>query len=142
MADLVGVRDYEISIEVSEKNLRQYGISFDDVARAVKTGSVDLPGGSIRTLHGEILVRAKGQLYTGREFEEIPLITLEDGSVIRLGQIATVIDGFEDTDMKARFNSQPAALVQVNRTNSQDLIQVSRTVRDYVEKIEMQCLKE
>jgi len=134
MADLVGVRDYEISIEVSEKNLRQYGISFDDVARAVKTGSVDLPGGSIRTLHGEILVRAKGQLYTGREFEEIPLITLEDGSVIRLGQIATVIDGFEDTDMKARFNSQPAALVQVNRTNSQDLIQVSRTVRDYVEK--------
>lgn len=134
LADLVGVRDYEISIEVSEENLRRYGISFDDVARAVKTGSVDLPGGNIKTLHGEILVRAKGQLYTGREFEEVPLITLEDGTVIRLGQVATVIDGFEDTDMKARFNGQPAALVQVNRTNTEDLIQVSRTVRDYVEK--------
>jgi len=142
MADLVGVRDYEISIEVSEKNLRQYGISFDDVARAVKTGSVDLPGGSIRTLHGEILVRAKGQLYTGREFEEIPLITLEDGSVIRLGQIATVIDGFEDTDMKARFNSQPAALVQVNRTTRKILYRFQELSGIMWKKIEMQCLKE
>ncbi|MBL7207000.1 MAG: efflux RND transporter permease subunit [Desulfobacterales bacterium] len=134
LADLVGVRDYEISIEVSEENLRRYGISFDDVVRAVKTGSVDLPGGNIKTLQGEILIRAKGQLYIGKEFEEIPLITLKDGAIVRLGQVATVIDGFEDIDMKARFNGQPAALVQVNRTNMEDLIQVSRTVRDYVEK--------
>jgi len=134
LADLVGVRDYEISIEVSEENLRRYGISFDDVARAVKTGSVDLPGGTIKTSQGEILVRAKGQLYTGKEFKELPLITLEDGTVVRLGQVATVIDGFEDINMKARFNGKPAALVQVNRTNTEDLILVSRTVRDYVEK--------
>lgn len=134
LADLVGVRDYEISIEVSEENLRRYGISFDDVVRAVKTGSVDLPGGTIKTSQGEILVRAKGQLYTGKEFKELPLITLEDGTVVRLGQVATVIDGFEDIDMKARFNGKPAALVQVNRTNTEDLILVSRTVRDYVEK--------
>lgn len=134
LADLVGVRDYEISIEVSEENLRRYGISFDDVAGAVKTGSVDLPGGTIKTSHGEILVRAKGQLYIGKEFEELPIITLEDGTVVRLGQVATVIDGFEDIDMKARFNGKPAALVKVNRTNTEDLIQVSRTVRDYVEK--------
>ncbi|MDO9567667.1 MAG: efflux RND transporter permease subunit [Candidatus Desulfaltia sp.] len=134
LADLVGVRDYEISIEVSEENLRRYGISFDVVVRAVKTGSVDLPGGTIKTSQGEILVRAKGQLYTGKEFKELPLITLEDGTVVRLGQVATVIDGFEDIDMKARFNGKPAALIQVNRTNTEDLILVSRTVRDYVEK--------
>ena len=134
LANLVGVRDYEIAIEVSEENLRRYGISFDDVVKAVKTGSIDLPGGSIKTSHGEILVRSKGQLYTGREFEGIPLITLNDGTLVRLGQVANIIDGFEDTDMKARFNGRPAALVQVNRTSTEDVIEVTRCVKDYVEK--------
>ena len=109
--DLVGVRDYEISVEVSEEDLRRYGISFDQVVSAVRAGSIDLPGGKIKTEQGEILIRAKGQLYTGREFEQIPLITLNDGTVVRLGQVARVIDGFEDLDIKTRFNGKPAVIV-------------------------------
>ena len=119
--DLVGVRDYEIAVELSESNLRRYGLSFDQVADAVRSWSVDLPGGRIKTKQGEILVRSKGQLYTGEEFERIPLITLADGTVLRLGQVATVIDGFTDTDIKTRFNGKPAAIVQVNRTSEQDV---------------------
>lgn len=133
LADLVGVRNYEISVEVSEENLRRYGISFDHVVNAIQTGSVDLPGGAIKTSQGEILVRSKGQLYTGRQFEELPLITLNDGTIIRLGQVASVIDGFEDTDIKTRFNGKPAALVQINRTSKEDVIEISQVVRKYVE---------
>ncbi|MBU0985744.1 MAG: efflux RND transporter permease subunit, partial [Proteobacteria bacterium] len=133
-AQLVGVRDYEIAVEVSEENLRRYGISFDHVVRAVRTGSVDLPGGAIKTSRGEILVRSKGQLYTGREFENIPVITLTDGTVVRLAQVATVIDGFEDTDIKTRFNGRPAALVQVNRTSKEDVIKISDVAQNYVER--------
>jgi multidrug efflux pump subunit AcrB len=131
--DLVGVRDYEISVEVSEENLRRYGISFDQVVSAVRAGSIDLPGGKIKTAQGEILIRAKGQLYTGREFEQIPLITLNDGTVVRLGQVARVIDGFEDLDIKTRFNGKPAAIVQVSRTSEQDIIEISKIARSYVE---------
>ena len=134
LADLVGVRNYEISVEVSEENLRRYGISFDHVVNAIQTGSVDLPGGAIKTPQGEILVRSKGQLYTGRQFEELPLITLNDGTIIRLGQVASVIDGFEDTDIKTRFNGKPAALVQINRTSKEDVIEISQVVRKYVER--------
>ena len=134
LADLVGVRNYEISVEVSEENLRRYGISFDHVVNAIQTGSVDLPGGAIKTSQGEILVRSKGQLYTGRQFEELPLITLNDGTIVRLGQVASVIDGFEDTDIKTRFNGKPAALVQVNRTSKEDVIEISQVVRKYVER--------
>ncbi len=130
--DLVGVRDYEISVEVSEENLRRYGLSFDQVVAAVRSGSIDLPAGTIKTEQGEILLRAKGQLYTGDEFEQLPLITLPDGTVVNLGQVATVIDGFQDTDIKARFNGQPAAMVQVNRTSSQDIIELTRIVKDYI----------
>ena len=133
LADLLGVRDYEIAVEISEENLRRYGISFDQVANALKTGSIDLPGGAIKTAQGEILVRSKGQRYTGSELEELPLITLTDGTVLRIGQVAQVVDGFQDVDIKARFNGQPAALVQVNRTNSEDVIDISDTVRAYVQ---------
>ena len=130
--DLIGVRDYEISVEVSEEDLRRYGISFDQVVNAVRAGSIDLPGGKIKTEQGEILIRAKGQLYTGREFEQIPLITLDDGTVVRLGEVANVIDGFEDLDIKTRFNGMPAAIVQVSRTSEQDAIEIANIARNYV----------
>ena len=130
--ELVGVRDYEIAVEVSEDNLRRYGLSFDQVVNAVQTGSIDLPGGKIKTAQGEILVRSKGQLYVGREFEAIPLITLKDGTVVRLGQVANVIDGFEDVDIKARFNGKPAAVVRISRTSEQDIIEIANIARNYV----------
>ena len=132
MAELIGTRDYEISIEVSEASLRRYNLSFDDVAAAVKTGSLDLPGGRIKTRGKEFLIRAKGRLYHGREFEMIPLVTRTDGTVVRLGDVATVIDGFEDVEIKARFNGMPAVLVQVNRTATQDIIAIARTVKQYL----------
>jgi multidrug efflux pump subunit AcrB len=131
--DIVGVRDYEIAVEVSEENLRRYGLSFDDVVSAVRSGSIDLPGGKISTGQGEILIRSKGQLYTGQEFETIPLITLDDGTVVKLGQIARVIDGFEDVDIKTRFRGKPAAIVQVSRTSEQDIIEIARIAKSYVE---------
>ena len=132
LATLVGVRDYEIAVEVSEENLRRYGLRFDQIVQALRSGSLDLPGGTIKTDHGEIIVRAKKQLYTGREFEDLPLITDVAGTVVRLGQVATVVDGFEDTDIKAHFNGKPAALVQVNRTSQEDVIAISDTVQQYV----------
>ncbi len=134
LANLIGVRDYEISVEVSEENMRRYNLSFDQVAAAVKSGSIDLPGGKIRTQGGEFLVRAKGKMYHGEEFERIPVVTRDDGTVVRLGDVATVVDGFEDSIRKARFNGKPAALVVVRRTDSQDTISISETVKAYIEK--------
>ncbi len=132
LASLIGIRDYEISIEVSEENLQRFNLSFDQVASVVKTGSLDLPGGKIKTKGGEFLVRAKGKLYTGEEFERIPVVTKEDGTTIRLGDVATIIDGFEDKDVKARFNGKPAVLVVVRRTDSQDTIAITKTVKAYI----------
>lgn len=134
LADLTGVREYEISIELSEESLRQYGLSFDMVAAAVKTGTVDLPGGKIKTRGGEFLVRSKGKRYTGDEFARIPVITREDGTIIRLGDIARIRDGFEDRDLKARFNGKPAAMIIVRRTENQDNIKISNAVKAYIEK--------
>ncbi|WP_022668054.1 efflux RND transporter permease subunit [Desulfospira joergensenii] len=134
LASLSGVREFEISVEISEQSLRRFNLSFDDVAEVVKTGSLELPGGKIKTRGGEFLVRAKGKLYTGEEFERIPLVTREDGTLIRLGDVAKVRDGFEESDIEARFNGKPAAMVVIRRTDSQDTIAISDRAIQYIEE--------
>ncbi len=130
--ELVAARPYEISIEVSEEALRRYGLSFNQVAEAVRDSSLDLPGGRIRSRDGEILLRTEGQAYRGREFEELPLLTLPDGTRLRIGDVAQVVDGFADSDVQARFDGEPAVLVQVYRVGDQSALQVAGAVKDYV----------
>ena len=131
-ATISGIRPYEISIEVSEENLRRYNLSFEKVTRAVRNSSLDIPAGSVKTSGGEILVRTKGQKYYGLEFEEIIVVTRNDGTRIRLSDIATVRDEFQDMDLSARFDGERAAFIQVSRTGEQDALDVARTVKEYV----------
>lgn len=131
-ANVSGVRPFEISIEVSEENLRRYGLSFDAVSRAVSRSSLDIPGGSIKTAGGEILVRTKGQKYRGREFADIIVLTRGDGTRVRLGDIATVQDAFEDVDLSAKFDGERAAFIQVSRIGEQDAVDIADTVKRYV----------
>ena len=126
------IRPFEISIEVSEASLRRHGLRFDDVVDAVRSSSLDLPGGGIKTAAGEILVRTKGQAYRGLEFEEIVVLTRRDGTRVSLGQVANVVDGFEDIDIEARFDGQPTAVVQVFRVGEQDVIGISEALKSYV----------
>jgi len=128
-------RPYEISIEVSEQSLRRNGLSFDQVAAAVRSGSLDLPGGSIKTNAGEILLRTKGQAYWGREFEDLVVTTRADGTRLYLKDVATIVDGFADTDQSLRFNDKPAALIRVARMGEQDVQYIARTVKQYVEDV-------
>ena len=130
-----GVRPYEISIEVSEEALQAYGLSLQQVTQAVRANSLDLPGGSVKTDVGEILVRTKGQLYTGEEFGRIVVITAPDGTEVTLDRIATIVDGFEDVDVATFLDSKNAAMVSVYRAGDQGVLEVTDAVKDYVARI-------
>ena len=108
LVETQNARPYEISIEVSEEALRRHGLTFDQVARAVRLSSLDLPGGSVKTEGGEVLLRTKGQAYVGREYEALVLLTRPNGTRIQLGDVARVVDGFAETDQQARFDGEPA----------------------------------
>lgn len=130
--ELAAARPYEISIEVSEEALRRHGLTFDAVAAAVRRSSLDLPGGAVKTRGGEILLRAKSQAYRGRDFEGLTLLTRRDGTRLLLRDVARVVDGFAETDQFARFDGQPAVLVQVFRVGEQSALELSERVREYV----------
>ncbi len=132
--ELAASRPYEVSIEVSEGALRRYDLTFNQIAQAVRRSSLDLPGGSIKTDGGEILLRTQGQAYRGPEFADLVLITRPDGSRLTLGQVATVVDGFADTDTSARFDGGPAILVKVFRVGEQAVTDIATKVKRYVEE--------
>ncbi|MFV7771785.1 efflux RND transporter permease subunit [Shewanella marisflavi] len=133
-AQVTGVRDYEIGIEVSEDKLREYGLSFADVAIAVRNSSIDLPGGSIRAEDGDILLRTKGQAYTGEDFAQIVVKTRQDGSRIMLPEVANIRDDFEERLEYTRFNGKPAAIIEVLSVDDQNALDISSQVKDFVEE--------
>ena len=83
-----GTREYEISVEVSEERLREYGITFQQVADAIRRSNLNQAGGTVRTTGEEVRLRTLGRKYWGDEFREIIVLAHPNGDVIKLGQIA------------------------------------------------------
>ena len=127
-----GDRPFEISIEVSEHTLRQYGLTMSEISQAVKDSSVDLPGGTIKSDGGDILLRTKGQVYTGNDFGRLVLRTFPDGTRLTLDDIATINDGFVERDGYGRFDGRPTATLQVVAGGNQNEIETAKKVKEYL----------
>ena len=132
MADLVAVRPYELVIEVDQATLEQYQLRIADLVQAIRNHSIDLPAGAIKTSGGEILLRTMGQAYNTRDFERIPLRASPSGSMLLLGDVARVMDTFDEEPLDAILNGKTAVMIEVYRTGEQNAIDVGRSVREYV----------
>ena len=133
--DIKGVAEFEISINVSEIALRQYGLTFDEVVQAIRRTSVDIPGGSIKSRGGEILLRTTGKAYTGAGFADMPVITRADGAVVRVRDLATVDDGFVDDPLVTVFNGQRAVLLRIFAMGDESALDVSERVQSFAREI-------
>ena len=131
------LRPFEISIEVPELTLRQYDLSLDQVAGAIRMSSLDMPGGTIKTESGEILVRSLGQVYKGDEYGNIIVRSLPDGSQILLRDIATIKDGFQEGYLDASFNGRNAAIIQVLKVGEEDIVTAAEKVKRYISQRQM-----
>ena len=126
---LEAIRSPEIKIEFSQEALRSYGISLSEAANRIAKASVDLPGGSLKTKGGELLVRMTEKRYTAHDYASLPLITQPDGSRLTVGDVAEVSEGFEETSRYATFNGEPAVMVDVFRVGKQTPIEVADKAR-------------
>ncbi|MEL0068914.1 MAG: efflux RND transporter permease subunit, partial [Gammaproteobacteria bacterium] len=133
-ARILGDRSYEISVEVTEDTLRKYGLTMSDVSNAINRSSLDIPGGVIKTDGGDILLRTKGQAYTGNDFGDIVLRTFADGTRLTISDIANIRDDFVETSGFSRFNGKTTATVEVVAIGDQNEIKTSEQVRAYIEK--------
>ena len=132
ISDLYSGLNYEISIDVSKDKLREYGLSFRDVAQAVRNSSRNMSAGQIRAENGYINLRVENQAYRGGEFEQIPVVSLEDGTKILLGDIAIVNDGFEEGLQYSKFNGENSVTLFVGAADNQSITDVAEVVKQYV----------
>ncbi|UUO24103.1 efflux RND transporter permease subunit [Colwellia sp. M166] len=133
ISDLFSGLDYEISIEVSKDKLREYGLSFNDIANAVRSYSRNMSAGQIRAENGYINLRVENQAYRGHEFEQIPVLTLADGTRVVLGEIATIIDGFEEGLQYSKFNGQNSVTLFIGAADNQSITGIANVIKKYVD---------
>lgn len=129
---VLGARDYEIGVEVSEERLREYGLTFAQVAAVVRANSLNLSGGVMRTQGEEIRLRTLGRNYTGADFAKIVVLARPNGEVITLDRIAEIRDDFNEDLIISRFNGRPTITVAVLKTSDEDTLAIDQTVRDWV----------
>ncbi len=132
--ELDGIRDYDIAIELSLDKIRELELSISQVSNIIDNSSVDISAGNLKTDSGDVLLRSKGQAYRADEFANIAIKTNSDGSIIRLGDIADIQDGFEETPVRTRFNGQQGAFIEVYRIGQQSAIEVADKVKKYVDE--------
>lgn len=128
---LSGVREDEIAIEVSEEALLAYNLSLPQISAIVGKSSLDLPAGAIRTTDEEFTLRVTGQRFSAAAYEN--LVVLDQGdSVVHLGDIASIREGFEEAVVSGRFNGESAVVVAVSKTPQEDATRIAALVREYV----------
>ena len=130
--EVSGIRKYEISIEVPLHRLRALGLTLTDIANTIRRSSLDLSAGSINTRESQVRVRTLGQNYDQQDFEEIVLLSGRDGTVLRLGDIAEVHDGFAEADLIVRHQNHPAVFVEIYRADGEQVMDVATTVREHL----------
>jgi len=135
---IFGAREYEISIEVSEEQLRKYGLKLSDVATAVRRSNLNLAGGTIRSRGEEIRVRTMGRKYTGKELSQIVVLARPEGEIITLDRLAAIKDGFTEDPIAATINGNTSVLVMVWKTAEEDSLKISKAVQQFVKEKQQQ----
>ena len=131
--NIIGERDFQIDIEVSESTLRRYGLSLSDIADVVRRENIELPGGTMKTSAQEVRLRGMNKRILGHEIAEIPLISdPTSGTLHTIGDLAKVRDHFVDETAISYVNERPAVVISVDRTMNEDLLEMVRQVKSYV----------
>jgi len=129
-----GYPDEEIEIAVRENDLLAYNLTFQQVAAAVSQANILTTGGSIKTDAEEYLIRANNRSYFGDEIDNLVVRADVSGKIIRLKDVATVTDNWNETPNRNYYNGDLAVRIQINNTNSEDLLSSAEKINTYIEK--------
>jgi multidrug efflux pump subunit AcrB len=125
----------QVTIEVSEVDLRRYGLTFNQVSQAISGTSVNLSAGNVETTGGNLQLRARNLADSKVEFENIIVRQTADGGIVRVGDVANVIDGFDDNKFAADFRGQPAAIFQVSSPDTMNITASGKAIRKFEKEI-------
>lgn len=135
LAELGAAREHEIAVEIPQEQLRAYDLSLPGVANRIRQAALELPGGEVNTDAGEVLLRTQERRELASQFADLPLVTTESGTVLRLRDVAAVQDGFSEADIEATFNGAPALEIFVRRVGGETPIAIASATREVLAEL-------
>jgi HAE1 family hydrophobic/amphiphilic exporter-1 len=135
---LASGREREIQVNVDGKRLAAYGLSISEVSAVLMASNTDFPAGKINDGDKQILVRLSGKYRSTGDIANIVLKAFPDGSVIKVSDVAFVVDGQKDISSIFRFNGENSVGIAIQKQPDANAVSVSREVRAAVEKIKTQ----
>ncbi|MEE9398350.1 MAG: efflux RND transporter permease subunit [Methylococcales bacterium] len=134
LVEIEGFSERQYQIQVSQENLRQYGLSLQDIASILARQDLDLPAGDIKTKDRDYQIRFSDERRTPHDLEELIIAKGDHGAEIRLGDIATVVDQFEIDEDKIVFNGKPAAFFKIRKNSRDDSLRILEAVEAFIEE--------
>jgi multidrug efflux pump subunit AcrB len=134
--ELGNVPRYVTHVEVPLTTLREYGLTLGEVADIIEQSSRDVAAGSIDTSGGEILLRINERKLWDEQLADIVVVSSNTGAPVRLGDIATIFDGFEEEGFHSQFNRQPSVELEVFRIGEQSPLDIARAVQDVLQDLD------
>ena len=130
--ELRGVRNREITIELDRDDLIHYGLTLAEIRRKIRRESLNLSLGQLDTDSGAIVLHTIAKRTTGEEFKNIPIIKKLNGTIITLGEIATVTDGFADYEIHSEVNGVPTVFADVTGDTNQSIAEIRESVQTWL----------
>jgi len=133
LVEIEGLRQRELAIEVSPAKLRSLHLTLEDVHNAVRRANLEVNTGTLTTRAEDILVQAGERAYTAEQLERIAVKSVRRGAEILLRDVATVTERDTERTYTMRFNSERAAVIQVLKTEEEDMISIVSVVKEFVD---------
>ena len=130
----VGQPEREIKVRVNPHKLDAYNLAVDEVASILKSENLSIPGGNIKVGPSDFSVKVPAQFETTDEIRDIPLVNF-NGRIIKLKDIATVVDGFKDKDVYARNKEGKGVALMIQKQTGVNTLNVASSVRDEVSEL-------
>ena len=124
----------ELSVLLHAQKLREVNLSVTEVVNALRTQNATAPVGKIRGSLENQSIRLLGRIETPAEFNQI-VIKRSGNDLIRLGQVATVTDGFADLNSLSVRNGQPNVGLAITRSRDASTVSVANQIRSMVADI-------
>ena len=132
--EINGFSDRQIRIEITDAAARGLGVSLQDIASSISRQNIDLPAGEIVSGYGTTLLRFSDERTAIDAYRDLVIASSPIGGEIRLGDIATITDRFEDDEVKMLLNGETAALLDVTKTASDDTLRVVQAIDAFFEQ--------
>jgi len=135
---IAGKREWELWVTVDPKKLMASHVSLESVINAIRNNLRDIPGGAVKALEGDILLRGMGARPEPDEIGKIVLRSDARGGRLYLQSVANVEKRLEEAKTLGRFNGRPSVNLTVNKGPNASTIDLSDEVKKYIKKLSTQ----